>query len=41
MDKFGYEQSLLYLNSELFPAPESRAGGAVTGNGLGMASLSY
>lgn len=41
MDKFGYEQLLLYLNSELFPVPESRAGGAVTGNGLGMADLSY
>lgn len=41
MDKFGYEQLLLYLNSELFPVPESGARGAVTGNGLGMTDLSH
>lgn len=31
-DKFGYEQLLLYLNFRA-SRPESRAGGAVTGNG--------
>lgn len=40
MNKVGYEELILYFNSELFPVPEPRAGGVVTGNGTGMTDLS-
>lgn len=36
INRFGYEEVILYLNSELFPAPELGAGGVVIGNGLGI-----
>lgn len=34
-NRFGHKELILYLNSELLPVPGPRAGGVVTGNGLG------